>query len=401
MLKKVILILVILTTLKFYELSFIPEVVIKVSEWLSLAIMAAVIVLHIAYSRTGLMKAHFTTPIILMTGSVVISMFAAYAFQNQPFQVTAYAQQAIYFYMIYLLLHLLRPTGDFLIKCILGFGLVYVGLYLLQYFVYPTQITNAKMFLDRGTLRIFLTGGGFLVIAYYAWLYLVFRKFRMRYVIFILLSMAIFVLLGTRQLLATVVLLTILFVLQSKIIKSKILLFLMFGLAVIPVFFIFQDILYAMFELTLEQNQAFESNIRLEAARYFLTDFFPNGLAYLTGNGASGTSAYGMRVLKIAKEYGYHQSDLGLLGEYTRYGVLFVVGVFIILYRVISMKIPEKLSFIKYNFIGIALTIVTGAGAFGSSGTNIIINSMMLYMIDLHLNDPNAFKMYPAYASPE
>jgi hypothetical protein len=47
--------------------------------------------------------------------------------------------------------------------------------------------------------------------------------------------------------------------------------------------------------------------------------------------------------------------------------------------------------FIKYNFLGIVLTLVTAAGAFGSSSTNILINSMLLYLIDLYVDDRTSF----------
>ena len=50
--------------------------------------------------------------------------------------------------------------------------------------------------------------------------------------------------------------------------------------------------------------------------------------------------------------------------------------------------------FIKYHFMGIILTLVTGGGAFGNSNT-IVINCMLLYLLDLYLNDAESFKNYP------
>jgi len=166
------------------------------------------------------------------------------------------------------------------------------------------------------------------------------------------------------------------------------------GLAFIPVYYLFQDIIIAMFEVTREQSQAIESNIRVEAAKFFLKDFFPNGWSYFTGNGASGKSLYGLRVFSYAKEYGYNQSDLGLLGDYTKYGFLYVLGVIMILIFALLKKIPEKLMFIKYNFMGIILTLVTGGGAFGMSSP-IIINCFLLYLLDVYINDADSFKNYP------
>ena len=394
MYKKVIIIIVILTSTGLYQLTFLPDVLVKASRLMGAALMAAVIVLYAAYSREKSYKSYFTVPIILILVSVLISMFGAYAFHGQSFMSTALAQRAIYFYLAYFLLHLMKVSGEFIIRCVFAFAFLYIGLYLLQYFIYPVLMTNAHVFIDRQTLRIFLPGLGYLVIGYFIWLYLTFRTFKMKYIVFLLLSMITFVLLGTRQLLAAIVLLTILFVLQSKMIKSKLLLFIMIGAAFIPVFFLFQDIILAMFEVTQKQSQRIESNVRVEAAKFFLTDFVPNGWAYITGNGASGSSLYGLRIIRYAEEYGYFQSDIGLIGDYTKYGILYVFGALIILYRILIKKIPEKLMFIKYNFMAILITLVTGSGAFGSADSIVII-CLLLYLLDLYMNDAESFKNFP------
>ena len=394
MYKKVILIIVILTSLQLYQIFFLPNIVIRTSRLVGLAIIGAVIVLQAAYSREKLFKSYFTAPIILIFVSVLISMFGAYAFQSQSFIITAYAQRAMYFYLLYLLLHIMKVPGEFIIKCLLTFALLYIGLYLLQYFIYPVQITDAKMGLSRETLRIFLPGGGYLVLGYFIWLYLTFKTFKIKYVIFLLLSITVFILMGSRQAIAGIALVTLVFILHTRLVKSKVLLFIIIGAAFIPIFYLFQDVFYAMFEATREQSQSIESNIRVRAAKFFLTDFFPNKWAYFTGNGAhSYKSLYGLRVLRYRMEYGYYQTDIGLIGEYTQYGFLYVVGSVIILSRVLIKKIPEKLMFIKYYFMNIIIGLVTGAGAFGNSN-RIIEICMVLYLVDLYLNDAESLKNY-------
>jgi hypothetical protein len=157
--------------------------------------------------------------------------------------------------------------------------------------------------------------------------------------------------------------------------------------AIVPVYFLFQDIINSMFDVTVSQSQSAGSNVRVKAARFFLADFNKNNWAYLIGNGAPGKSGYGLRMSGIAERFGYYRSDLGLIGEYTQYGVLFVIGVFVIFYRSLSSRLPESLMFIKYNFLGILITLVTGGGAFGSNSINILTNCMLLYMIDMYLNE--------------
>jgi hypothetical protein len=392
MLKKSILIIIILTSLKFYQLIFIPEAAVKASEWLGIGMCAAFLLIFLVYGREKLIRMHFALPIALIFVSVALSMFGANLFQGQSFVQTAYAQRVIYFYLIYFLLHFMKIEGKFIVRSIIVLGVVYIVLYLAQYNLHPRMLTSSKMFLDRGTLRIFIAGAGYLVIGYFIWLYLAFRDFRLRYAVFLLLSMAIFVLLGTRQVLGSVLLLTIIFILRSRVVKSKVFFFGMIALSVVPVFYMFQDVLLAMFEVTLRQSKNIEGYIRIESGKYFLTEFFHNDWAYLTGNGAAARSSYALRMTRLAEQYGFYQSDIGLIGEYTKFGLLYVIGVVMILVRTLRTSLPDNLLFIRYNFLGILFTLITAAGAFGSTSGNVVINSMLFYLIDCYKANPDSFE---------
>jgi len=391
MLKKVIIIVIILCSLKFFSIIVIPDVALKIMEWLGIGLILVFIIIYLVYSKVKVVKTHFTFPIILVFVAVLISMIGSYTYQNQSFLISAYSQRAIYFYLIYFLLHLMKVDGEFIVRSIVIFAVAYLAVYYLQTILYPIEITSTKMFTDRGTLRIFLAGSGYLVITYFIWLYLTFRSFKIRYLTFLLLSMGVFVLLGTRQVLASILLLTILFIIQSKVVKAKLLLFLLIGIALIPIYFLFQNIILSMFEVTREQTQNLEGGIRLEGAKFFLTRFFPTDLSYFTGNGAPGSSIYGLRLARYSEEYGYYLSDIGLIGEYVKYGILYVIAVLIILINVFRRKIPENLMFIKYNFLGVVLTLVTGGGVFGSSGANIVLICFLLYLLDLHIDGNDSY----------
>lgn len=384
--KKFILISVILCSLELFTLIFLPDLVIEVVEMAGVGIIAFFLLLYFVYGETRPGKMRFTLPIVLVLISVVFSMIGAYMFQEQSFSSTLIAQRVLYYYLVYFLLHYLKVPLEYIIKTIVVLAIVYMVIYVAQYLVYPTALIKSKMFMDRGTLRIFMPGAGFLVIAYFIWLYSFFNTYKFKYILLLLAAWIVFVLLGTRQVIGAVLLLSIIFMVQSKVVKSRFLFFALIALGLIPVYLIFQDIINAMFDLTVSQSNSAESGIRVRAARFFLTDFYKNDLAYFIGNGAPGSSGYGLRMVSISERYGYYRADIGLLGEYTKYGLLFVVGVFIILKRALTARLPENLMFIKYNFLGILLTLVTGGGAFGSNSINILINCMMFYMIDMYLN---------------
>lgn len=387
MLKKFILISVILCSLELFTLIFLPDMLIEVIEMAGIAIILFFLLLYFVYGESRPGKMRFALPVTLILVAVFFSMLGALIFQDQSLSVTLVGQRVIYYYLVYFLLHYLKIPIEYIRKAIVVFAIAYMVLYFGQYLVYPTALIKSKMFIDRGTLRIFMPGAGFLVIAYFIWLYSFFKTYKIKYVLLLLAAWIIFILLGTRQVIGAVGLLTILFMLQSKVIKSRFLFFALIGIALVPVYFLFQDIINAMFDLSVSQSSSVESGIRVKAARYFLTEFNKNDWAYLIGNGAPGSSGYGLRMTNISVQYGFYRSDIGLLGEYTKFGLLFVVAIFIIFYRSLSAKLPENLMFIKYNFLGIMMTLVTGAGAFGTNSINILINCMLLYMIDMYLNE--------------
>lgn len=393
--KKVLFVFIVLCSFQFFQLSVFPQVALKLFEWVGVGLLFLMFVLHIFYGREKSVKMHFSLPIILIIVSVAISMFAAYIFHDQGFLVTGIAQRFLYFYLLYYVLHFLKIPGEFLVKTFLSMGIAYILIYLIQFNIYPTQIVDAKMFFDRGTLRIFMTGAGFFVVSYFIWLYLGFRTWKVKYFLYLFVGLIVLVLLGTRQMMAAIILLTIMFILRSRVVKSKFLIVLLIASISIPVVLMFQEIFLEMINITKTQSSSVESNIRIEAAKFFLGDYMSDPWCYFTGNGAWGNSRYGIRVQRYSNDFGYFQSDIGLIGEYSKFGLLFVVGVIMILYRVLRAKLPEKLMFIKYNFLGIIMTSVTGLGAFGSNGTNILINCTLLYLVDLYISDNNAFDQPP------
>jgi len=88
----------------------------------------------------------------------------------------------------------------------------------------------------------------------------------------------------------------------------------------IPIFFIFLDIFMQLFAVTQQQGNQSEDDIRISSATFFLTTFNPNKYAYIVGNGVSSlNSNYGVLVQSYKDYRGFYQSDIGLIGEYSRF----------------------------------------------------------------------------------
>ena len=385
MLKKGVVILIVLCSIDFFSIILVPEAVLKGADIIGVSLTVAFLLLLSIYDNSKAIPKRFTGPIIWIFLATLISMFAAYGYRNQDIPVTLWAQRGIYYYLFYFLLSKLRLHPDFIVKMIIYLGTVYMVIYIAQNIVYPFELISYELFADRGTLRIFMPGAGYLQLGYFLSLYLFFQDYKMKNLLYIVGALVVFVLIGSRQLLGSIGLVTILFLLLNRVVKVKAILIPMMIASIIPLYYLFQDIFDAMMDVTNDQGDNLQDNIRVRAARYFLTEFFPTSFSYLSGNGAEGRhSIYGLKVQRLATQYQFHQSDLGLIGDYTKYGVLFLIGVSVSLFKVFSARLTGLSKSVKYFMLGVFLMLFTGSSAFGNGG-NVVVICLIFYIIDANI----------------
>ncbi len=340
------------------------------------------LIIYYLYDREPGIPETFNVPVLILLFGVFLSMFGALAFHEQSMSMTLWGERFIFFYIFYFLLSKLRIEPDYIIKFCLVLGFAFSIFYIVQYAIYPRAIVSAKMFNDRGTLRIFMPGSGYLVIGYFIALYSFFKNYKIIYLVYLILALIVYILLGTRQVLASVVLVTVLFLFQSKVVRLKAILIPLMVVSIIPFYFLFQNIFDSMLDVTSHQSSNIEGDIRFRAMKFFLFEFFPNTISYITGNGMyGGDTAYARQVLSYSDVYGFFMSDLGLIGDYVKFGVFFVLGVIIIFIKAFTAKLPEKYMFVKYNFYIMLMTLFTGGSAFAED-SNIVILGLFMYLID-------------------
>lgn len=370
-----------LLALKFYT------VFLNYSLGRAVALLAVIIVISIypvfaIYDKSSSFKRHFNWPILLMTLGVIASSFAADLFYSQPLKGTLFQENVFYLYAFYFLLHKLKPTPEKIVNIIVGIGLIYCFIYFIQYLLYPRLIIGSIIMKDRGTLRIFLPGSEFLVAAYFIELNRYFNYKKIKYLLWMIPMFVVFLLLGTRQVLATVVLLTLLNILLSKKIKSKFWMFFILALCIVPIFFIFQDIFIKMFEVTQKQSKNASGNIRVQAATYFMFHFNNNRLWMLTGNGYPDPHAsYGRDLSFLTGAKGYFLADIGIIAEFFMFGIFYVIGKIGFLIMFAKGKFKEEFSFIRYFALADILTIVTGLTF---NADTIIFYCILMYIFDLN-----------------
>jgi hypothetical protein len=387
MAKKLIVYFIALSALELFNFTFLGADLIKVFQLTGIALIFLVLIIHLLYHQTINFQKYFNMPIMLILIGVLLSMYMAQWGHDQSMTTTFIAQRFMYFYLVYWTLHSLKISTDDLESVVFWLGITFSVFYIIQFFVYPTIIFDVRIAEDRGTIRIFLAGFSFLILSYFLTLNRLFESFSIGKLLSIFLFISILILMGTRQVIFSVMLITFMFILFSKVVKSKILIIMLMTASIIPIIIVFQEIFISLIDLSKSQSESLIENVRIRAAGFFLTEFFPNNIAYITGNGAdSANSNYGYLIQMYKDAYGFYQSDIGLIGDYTKFGAAFVIGVFIILYKAIFNRTQATFGYIKFFFLSILLTLFTGGGPFAGADSITAI-CFTLYILDIDKHD--------------
>ncbi len=342
----------------------------EIAELIGVGIILIVLVLHGVYSEhnKGIRK-HFVFPVSLIILSLIGSMSMAYYTRDQPIIQTIFAQRAIYFYLLYFVLHQLKISAKDLERIWIMLGVVYIILFLVQYSVFPKILFDAYVRSDRGTIRIYLPGSVYLMISFFFCAQYFFRTNRIKYLILLLLIFVIYILTGGRQILATILLVLILFLMIDRQIKSRIVLAILGLAGVFAGYVLFQGIIEGILHESERNLGQGDSYVRFRAVNYYLTDFFKSPIAYITGNGMFFSSSnYGKEIMYIKVTHHYVLGDIGLFGNYAIYGAFFVWGILYICYKSLVTSIESRYTYIKLMFLTMVISAVI-AGGFGQSDT--------------------------------
>lgn len=380
--KYLIILFIILTSLKFYTI-FIPFGAQRYVIFMGAIVIVFFLLVNMAYSRSKSFHMNFKVEAWLMTIPLVFSLFSAKFFHDQSFLITIIGQHGVYFILFYFLLHQLKPQPDLLLKLFIWLGYVFCIIYLAQFFLYPFRLINSQIMIDRGTIRIFVPGSEYLFSAYFILLGRFFMTKNPKYILYLIPHLSIVLLMGTRQMIASLALASLINILLSKTIKSKTLMFLIIGSCLIPFYFVFQNIFDEMFKVTAEQQTAgIEENARYKAVMFYLFKFNTNPIWMVIGNGMPDVlSNYGRALGRLGQYSGLYLEDIGLFGDFFRFGILLVIAKLSFYIRLLKWKLNEKYTFIRYNMITIVLTLFTAGGVNASVLT---LACMMMYIADIN-----------------
>ncbi len=378
--ENIYVIIIILLSTSLFSLSFLGPLA-KAAQISGILFIFILLAIYIVYSENTLCKHNFTSYVVLILISFVTSMLMAKFSRNQSFGDTLFAQRALFYYLFYFLLHQLKIKPRDLEQIFIFFGLLGFVLYLVQFFLYPKIIFNVFILSGRGTIRVYMEGSHYVAIAYLMSIQAFLRTNKIKYLFLILLFYSKFILLGGRATMAIMLFVLVLFIIFGIKVKSKIFIGFLITVCIAIVLFLFKDIFQALIIQSQADASQGDTYVRFVAVKYFLTDFFKTPLAYFTGNGMyHNDSAYGLEMTRIMSN-GLFLGDIGIIGNFVIYGPLYVLGVLGICIKSIRFKIPDYFIYIRYLFIVIIISLITG-DSFNHSDFIVFI-ACILYIIDV------------------
>lgn len=104
----------------------------------------------------------------------------------------------------------------------------------------------------------------------------------------------------------------------------------------------------AMIEMTEEQGENYQTDIRVEASKYFLFEYPHNPITVIFGNGvpATETELYSISQKEVMR--GYYQTDVGFIAMFCNYGLFGVVCFLFLLWRIVKLKVEPEYIYLKY-----------------------------------------------------
>ena len=339
---------------------------------------------------------HFSKFVLLFSFLPFLSIINSLSLFNQGIRDGFIATLPSCIWLLYYVLHYFNVKEGTLLRGFLLCGLFIVGVQIVQQNTYPdavfgvfTEEISMEKNLDgeiarqrNGLWRFNMNNNMYYTAPFLfaAWIWLK-KKFDIRLLIIIALFLVSTYLTLTRQVMVAMVL-TLVFsaMFGTKRKKWKTILFV---LVLLWGGYEYYDVLFESLEVQTEEDSL---GARLFAFEYFWKDSLRNISTFLFGYGdPSGSSSFSEYVQHLAKDLKCFASDVGFVGVNWKYGVLYVISSFYLLYFLfykMRKVVPGYIRlFVLYVTIMSIMIFPMGVG----SARNIMW-PLLLYIIDLHLN---------------
>lgn len=374
--------IMLLISAEFFQITYIPKNLRLLLLFACVVFIIISVIIWAIYDHKQGFKRNFNLEVILFLLSSVFAMIGAKIGHGQVLFLSAWVQIYMYFYFFYFFLHIVKLRPHELERILIIVAITWLAVYFIQYIVYPRLITDARVGAERGTVRIFLPGGAFAKLIFFYFLQKLFQTNNYRYAIYCIAYLVVPILQGTRNAIATILFGVLIVILFSKYVKSRIVVIILACFAAFLFFIIFQDIIYNLVDVSSNQMGKEEDDIRERSATFYLTEFYPNKINYIIGNGAGHMkSPYGLKLMYFQISHGFYLSDLGILNGYIKFGVLYVIAMLLIIRKILVLKIAPRYNYIRFWVVLLIIQSILGYPFMSPFSIATILS--VLYIIDV------------------
>ena len=355
--------LLVIISIKFFDARFLNDSILNYLLFLTLIFTVVISVPYVVPENRG-----FVFPVQLLLGSMFISIIMAGLYWDQSLldSLIAIAPYLIFFFFFYLL-HIKFPV-PILEKIVVIYGVLYIFLYLLEFFSSPKVFFGIPQWGDqflesRGIVRIIFPGGGVFVLTTFIALNKLTSQVKNKYFwgLLAIAGLIIPVMQVTRQFIVGILLIYLYHAIRTLSLSKKAIIFTFFICLIIFLQNSDYLVIQGLIDASKSDARSGADYIRILAGQYFLTDFSPNLTTQILGNGVPyfGVSNFGFYVDKLGVTQEYFLSDVGMIAVYVMFGIPAILAYIIIWVKSFTIPLPQEYQYLKYYLWFMLFTSLT------------------------------------------
>jgi len=290
---------------------------------------------------------------------IALSIIPAFINWNQDVLTSLIVNRGLIIYTFIPLLMFIKPTDRDIFHALIYYTIVYMVVWLVQALLVPIPLTvpfllvltsGAPFQIDPTDFGKLLPGYTLIVVLFYLLLHQFREKSTFVKLIPVLLVYGVLFLLQNRGVLFFATAVFGLVLLQTKSNYKPYIMLFFAAVGVLLVIYTYESWI-ALFVETTEQARDVDYN-RWKALNFFLFDYSPNWLSYILGNGRlSIHSEAGVDTHWLSVQ-GYDQSDIGIIGFWSIYGLIPVAVIYGMIVHVIRRNFfPFHLKTLAYHML--------------------------------------------------
>jgi len=342
---------------------------------------------------------YFHNEVILLMILPLISGFSSIMVFKQNIYQTLVAWVPSLLWATYYLLHTYKVPYSKALNFLLLFTFIGVAIMTIQQFI-PNQAMFGVLDVNesdhiaevRNGLYRFRIGGAacaglFLFTLYFGKLINEYK--RKLILISIILALYLYLTLTRQTILAALVVIVATYLMSSK--KNISFKSLLFAFILLIFFYFYRDQLFGSFiDQTVEQTS--EEDIRLVEYTYFSNEIFTNPMIFIFGTGIPhASSPLGAYYKSLADNYLLFTSDIGIVGTWFNYGIIYIILFLWITYKIIIKMRKYIPTYMKIYYFSVII-ILPLAFPWGTNINNMLW-AFILYIIDNEITNNKKYKL--------